>query len=249
MDDDETLDALMRRLREGDPATTRAVTQELQALTVPRSSRLGLEPGKDRYVLRVSSPAGARCSIPRRAGTCWSRPSIHPGSSPTPINEAFARWDLGHLYPFRFPGGLRVGTAFEDSSERPAAWTKIARRAEGEVFDYEFDSGDSWEQRCTVIEAHVDLEDIYGVRPKGPVDTWGWGAIPDQYGCTTPDGRASSGARARSTLVRLAGAPPGKEAPVAPQQPSAYATAEQTLPMVSSSTPPTWVVSDAWGSV
>ncbi|MGH2573124.1 MAG: IS1096 element passenger TnpR family protein [Actinomycetota bacterium] len=104
------------------------------------------------------------------------------------INAAFGRWDLGHLYVFRLPDGLRIGTAFEDPSKQRAARTKIAKRLEAEVFDYEFDFGDSREHRCTVLQTGVIPEDAYGVRPKGPVAVWGWGMIPDQYGRTTPEG-------------------------------------------------------------
>jgi hypothetical protein len=103
------------------------------------------------------------------------------------INACFARWDLGHLYVFRMDGGVEIGTVFEDSSVRDAARTKIARRAEGEVFEYEFDFGDSWLHRCTVVMAGVAPEEMYGAKPKGPVAIWGWGAIPDQYGRTTPE--------------------------------------------------------------
>jgi hypothetical protein len=39
-----------------------------------------------------------------------------------------------------------------------------------------------------VLEVGVEPEEVYGVRPKGPVAVWGWGAIPDQYGRTTRDG-------------------------------------------------------------
>ena len=104
------------------------------------------------------------------------------------INSAFARWDLGHLYMFRLADGAAIGVALEELPHREAARTKIGRRHEDEVFEYEFDFGDGWLHRCTVLEAEVDPEDVYGVRPKGPVAVWGWGSIPDQYGRTTPDG-------------------------------------------------------------
>lgn len=104
------------------------------------------------------------------------------------VNAAFARWDLGHLYVFRLADGAEIGTAFEDLPYRDAARSKLGRREEGEVFEYEFDFGDRWRHRCTILEAGVDPADVYGVRPKGPVAIWGWGSIPDQYGRTTPDG-------------------------------------------------------------
>ncbi len=89
---------------------------------------------------------------------------------------------------FRLPDGSRVGTAFEGASEQEAARTKVAKRLQREVFDYEFDVGDSWEHRCTVLETGLVPEDTYGVRPKGPVAVWRWGMIPDQYGRTTSEG-------------------------------------------------------------
>lgn len=104
------------------------------------------------------------------------------------INTAFVRWDLGHLYLFRLTGGTRIGKTFEEVSEQEAARTKIAKRVEGEVFEYEFDLGGSWEHRCAVLQTGVVPEDAFGVRPKGPVAVWGWGTIPDQYGRTTPEG-------------------------------------------------------------
>jgi hypothetical protein len=103
------------------------------------------------------------------------------------INAAFARWDLGHLYAFRMADGFEIGTPGDDLPVRDSARTKIARRTVGETFEFEFDFGDGWKHRCTVIEADVDPEDVYGVRPKGPVAVMGWGTIPDQYGRTTPD--------------------------------------------------------------
>ena len=103
------------------------------------------------------------------------------------INDAFARWDLSHLYVFHLADGTMVGTEFEDLEFRDAARTKIGRRAEGEVFEYEFDLGDSWMHRCTILETGVSPEAVYGDRPKGPVAVWGWGSIPDQYGRSTPE--------------------------------------------------------------
>jgi hypothetical protein len=108
------------------------------------------------------------------------------------INASFARWDLGHLYAFRLEDGSEVGIPDEDGDEdepvRHASRAKIATRAKGELFEYEFDFGDSWLHRCTILETEVAPDDVYGKRPKGPVAIWGWGSIPDQYGRTTPDG-------------------------------------------------------------
>ena len=186
---EETFEQIVRRLREGDPATTQAVKRELQALTALRSGRPGVEPGKDWYVVRVELLSGLGEEFDPPPGRDFLVSPQHSFRQfADAINQAFARWDLGHLYAFRFADGLWIGTPFEDSDVRPASRTKIAGRTEGEVFDYEFDFGDSWEHQCTVLEAGVDPADVYGVRPKGPVVTWGWGAIPDQYGRSTPEG-------------------------------------------------------------
>jgi hypothetical protein len=104
------------------------------------------------------------------------------------INAGFARWDLGHLYVFRLGDGTMVGTPDEELTFKDAARTKIANRLEDETFDYEFDFGDSWEHRCTVLATGIEPEDVYGVRPRGPVAVWGWGSLPDQYGRATPEG-------------------------------------------------------------
>jgi hypothetical protein len=81
--------------------------------------------------------------------------------------------------------------------ESPAAKVRSGSRADAptqararfpEVFDYEFDFGDSWDHRCTVLETGVAPEDAHGVRPKGPVAVWGWGMIPHRYGRAAPEG-------------------------------------------------------------
>jgi Plasmid pRiA4b ORF-3-like protein len=163
---------------------------EVQARTLPRRTpQLVSEPRKDWYVIRVELTSGRGEMFDPPPGRDFLVSPQHSFRQfADVINLAFARWDLGHLYAFRFADGSMVGTSFEDFSVREAARTKIARRTEGETFDYEFDFGDSWEHRCTVLEAGVDPEDLDGVRPKGPVVTWGWGMIPDQYGRVTPDG-------------------------------------------------------------
>jgi hypothetical protein len=104
------------------------------------------------------------------------------------INASFARWDLSHLYAFRLEDGSEVGIPDEDERVRDASRAKIATRAKGELFEYEFDFGDSWLHRCTILETDVAPDDVYGIKPKGPVAVWGWGSIPDQYGRTIPDG-------------------------------------------------------------
>ena len=100
------------------------------------------------------------------------------------------RSPLGPRAPVRLPLRRRGDDRdrLEELPFRDAARTKVGRRDDGEVFEYEFDLGDSWMHRCTVLETGVDAEDVYGARPKGPVAVWGWGSIPDQYGRTTPGG-------------------------------------------------------------
>ena len=187
---EEDFNEIVRRLRSGDRVLGEAVKRELQSLAVPRKRAESLlEPGKDWYLIRVELTSGRGEDFDPPAGRAFLVSPRHTFRQlAEAINAAFARWDLGHLYVFRLPDGSRIGTAFGDATEQAAARTKVAKRLEGEVFDYEFDFGDSWEHRCTVLETGVVPEDAYGVRPKGPVAVWGWGMIPDQYGRTTPEG-------------------------------------------------------------
>lgn len=111
------------------------------------------------------------------------------------IDDAFARWDTGHLHAFELPDGRRVGLA----DRRPPRdldaprWlddrrTKVLRElAPGDAFAYTFDLAAAWRHRCLVLERPIDPLAVYGVRPRRPAIVWGWGWIPDQYG------RASSG--------------------------------------------------------
>lgn len=187
---DKGFDEIVRRLRSGDPVSRETVKREQQKLATPRKNEgAPPEPGKDWYLIRVELVSGRGEVFQPPPGRDFLVSPQHTFRQlAEAINAAFGRWDLGHLYVFRLSDDSRVGTAFEDSSEREASRTKIAKRLEGEVFDYEFDFGDSWEHRCSVLEIGVVREDAYGVRSKGPVAVWGWGMIPDQYGRTTPEG-------------------------------------------------------------
>lgn len=100
------------------------------------------------------------------------------------INSAFARWELGHLHAFRI-GERTIGTRVEDLDFEDDQRTKIGEHDPGNEFLFEFDFGDSWEHRCSVIEVEVDPDDLYGERPRQPVPIFGWGNIPDQHGRRT----------------------------------------------------------------
>lgn len=188
--DKEAFDEIVRGIRSGDPAIKKTVTQELQRLTLPgRRPEASPEPGKDWYVIRVELISGRADEFEPPPGRDILISPRHTFKQfAETINSAFARWDLGHLYMFRLADGRAIGIALEELPHREAARTKIGKRAEGEIFEYEFDFGDGWLHRCTVLEVEVDPDDVYGVRPKGPVAVWGWGSIPDQYGRTAPDG-------------------------------------------------------------
>jgi hypothetical protein len=188
--DKGAFEEIARGIRSGDPAIKEGVARVLQRLTVPRRTpEAAPEPGGDWYVIRVELVSGRADELePPPGRDILISPQHTFRQFAETINSAFARWDLGHLYMFRLSDGTAIGIALEDLPHREAARTKIGRRGEGEVFEYEFDFGDGWLHRCTVLEAEVTPEDVYGVRPKGPVAVWGWGSIPDQYGRTTPDG-------------------------------------------------------------
>ncbi|MEO8292605.1 MAG: hypothetical protein ABI635_05660 [Actinomycetota bacterium] len=189
-DDRERFDAIVRQIEAADPATRTIVKDELAKLTAPKPRIAGMPDGW--YVIRVELLRGRDLEFRAPPGRDLLVSPQHTFRQlAEAINAAFARWDLGHLYAFTLEDGTRIGIPQlddDDLDERDAARTKIARRTEDEVFTYEFDFGDGWMHRCTVLEAGVQPEDVYGVRPKGPVPVWGWGDIPDQYGRTTPDG-------------------------------------------------------------
>lgn len=103
------------------------------------------------------------------------------------INSAFARWELSHLHVFRI-GSRDIGTKVEDLDFEDDKRTKIGPHETGSDFFYEFDFGDSWEHRCSVIEADVDPDELYGEHPSRPVPIFGWGDIPDQHGRKAPEG-------------------------------------------------------------
>ena len=188
--DDERFQEIVRRIRAGDQETTEAVKDDLAKFRIPgRQPPTFPEPGKGWYTIRVELVSGLGQEFDPPPGRDFLVSPQHTFRQlAEAINATFARWDLGHLYVFRLGDGTMVGTPGEDLSFKDAARTKIARRLDGETFEYEFDFGDSWEHRCTVLETDVEPEDVYGVRPKGPVAVWGWGSLPDQYGRATPDG-------------------------------------------------------------
>lgn len=106
------------------------------------------------------------------------------------INQAFARWDLSHLHDFELADGRRIG--FPDDEFAPdLSWEdqkKLKPASElgpGEEFAFTFDFGDNWRHRCRVLPEKIDPRDEWGPGPlpRQPVAVWGWGSIPDQYGC------------------------------------------------------------------
>ena len=182
-----TFDEIVRRLQAGDPETTTLVSDELSKLSAQKRRGGGMPDGW--YIVRVELLAGGGQDLdPPPGRDVLVSPQHTFRQFAEAINASFARWDLSHLYTFRLADGTEVGLPDEEFTLRDAARTKIARRQLHEVFEYEFDFGDGWTHRCSVIEVDVPPEDVYGVRPKGPVPVWGWGSIPDQYGRTTPDG-------------------------------------------------------------
>jgi hypothetical protein len=185
--DGDTFEEIVRRLKEGEPVMVTAVRDELVKLTLPRRSTGGMPEGW--YVIRVELLSGQDLTFdPPPGRDILVSPHHTFRQLADVINTCFARWDLGHLYVFRMQDGTEIGIPDEELEYRDAARSKIATRRQGEVFEYEFDFGDGWTHRCTVLEVDVTPEEHYGLRPKGPVATWGWGNMPDQYGRTTPQG-------------------------------------------------------------
>jgi len=107
------------------------------------------------------------------------------------IDSAFARWDLGHLHLFRLAGGAKYvlggGEDGDDAQSTASTRLGLLGLTPGTEFEYVFDLGDEWLHRCEVRAVDVDPEVEFGDEPAGPVPLFGWGAIPDQYGRSTPD--------------------------------------------------------------
>lgn len=184
--DRDQFEGIIRLLKAGDAETMVAVSDELAKLTSPKPQTGPMPDGW--YLVRVELISGGGQDFDPPPGRDLLVSSQHTFRQLAEvINQSFARWDLGHLYAFRMADGAEIGLPGDDLPVRDSARSKVARRNELEVFEYEFDFGDGWIHRCTVLEAGVQPEDHYGVRPKGPVAVWGWGNIPDQYGRTTPD--------------------------------------------------------------
>jgi hypothetical protein len=186
-DDRDAFDQIVRQLR--DTGTVVAVSDRVARLMQPKRSTGRMPEGW--YVIRVELLSGNGEKFdPPPGWDILASPHHTFRQLADVINTCFARWDLGHLYVFRMQDGTEIGIPDDELEYRDSARSKIATRREGEVFEYEFDFdfGDGWTHRCTVLEVDVTPEDHYGVRPKGPVATWGWGTMPDQYGRTTPQG-------------------------------------------------------------
>ncbi len=186
---DGTFKEIVRRIRAGDEPLRLAVTEELRkVMTTPDPASLLPRSQVGWYVMRVELISGQADEFkPPPGRDLLVSPQHTFRQLAEAINGAFARWDVAHLYVFNLADGTMIGTALEELPFRDATRTKVGRRDEGEIFEFEFDLGDSWMHRCTVLEAGVDPTDVYGTRPKGPVAVWGWGSIPDQYGRTTAD--------------------------------------------------------------
>ena len=189
-EDAKTFEEITARIRSGDPDVIAAVKRDLRDILVPEPTRsaAGLGAGPDWYIVRVELLSAIYGTFePPPGRDVLISPQHTFRQLAETINNAFARWDLGHLYAFRLEDGRIIGTPFEDSNVRDAARTKIGGRwREGDSFLFEFDFGDGWEHRCTLMETEVDPAEAYGKRPKGPAVIFGWGTVPDQYGRSSP---------------------------------------------------------------
>lgn len=105
------------------------------------------------------------------------------------IDQAFGRYDLGHLVQFVFKDDLVVtdeetidelddgsGTPRYKPLESPLTELKV-----GVTFTYTFDFGDNWLHHCEVLPT-MDPPEVLGglVLQVVPID--GWVDLPDQHG-------------------------------------------------------------------
>jgi hypothetical protein len=121
-------------------------------------------------------------------------PSHTFGQLADAINDAFARWDRSHVTMVTLADG-RVVTDVDTGLElagspdgallRPLDMTTTTVSGSvglGAEFQFTFDLGDRWTHRCVVEEYLVDPIEVLGAVPPGPLPSWGWGELPDQYG-------------------------------------------------------------------
>jgi hypothetical protein len=105
------------------------------------------------------------------------------------IDVAFARWDHSHLHLFELESGASLMLGGGDEGEPDSQKVRLDVVAvKSTRFAYTYDLGDGWRHECEVMEVGIDPEEAYGAAPAQPVPTFGWGAIPDQYGRLVEDG-------------------------------------------------------------
>lgn len=180
--EDDFLDEIIAEGTKRNPEFPRLVDEAYQRRVAARSSKSS----STWMVIRVELLSGVSRDFNSPPGRDFLVSSQHTFRAlADAINAAFARWELSHLHAFRI-GERTIGTRGEDLDFEDDQRTKVGEHDAGNEFLFEFDFGDSWEHRCSVIEADVDPDDLYGERPNQPVPIFGWGTIPDQHDRKTP---------------------------------------------------------------
>jgi len=190
----------------------------------PRLALQGARPTRRTWLsIRVDLVQG-------RGEPCWPRPgrlfaaarSHTFGQLATAIDDAFARWDRARLHEFRLADGTRIGEPdpeWDDEHVVQEGRTRLSRLRPGERFVYVFDFGDDWTHLCTVGEARIDPLEALGILPAVPLPSFGWGAIPDQYGRAWDGDDGESPAPPDPGLTDLPPLRPGWGPPLAAERP------------------------------
>ena len=141
--------------------------------------------------IRVELLRGRGMDLDPRPGRIFLVGPKHDfGALARAIDQAFARWDLGHLHVFELSDGRQIGMAEDDVDDEFEDETGVliaSAVAKGDEFTYVFDLGDDWTHSCTVQRDDVDPVKEFNEPPDVVVPIYGWGTIPDQYGRTTSD--------------------------------------------------------------
>lgn len=181
--EDDFLDEIIAERTRRNPEFPRLVDEAYQRRVAARSSKSS----STWMIIRVELLSGVGRDFDPPPGRDFLVSSQHTFRAfASAINSAFARWELSHLHAFRI-GNRTVGTKAEDLDCEDDQRTKIGEHAAGGEFVFEFDFGDSWEHRCSVIAEGIEPEESYGGQPSQPVPIFGWGEIPDQHGRNKPD--------------------------------------------------------------
>ncbi|MEX0650986.1 MAG: hypothetical protein WD186_03055 [Actinomycetota bacterium] len=203
---ERTFEEIVGQLMESDPAELALARDKLVAYLQPRKPAGGIPRGW--YIIRVELESGRGDDYkPSPGRDLLVSPNHTFRQLAELINACFARWDLGHLYVFRMEDGANIGIPDEELGHVDAARRKLGVRREDEVFEYEFDFGDGWTHRCTVMEVDVTPETTTVSARRGRSPCGAGGACPTSTGGRPQMARTKTTRMTMATATRKGSSP------------------------------------------